>query len=254
MFFPILKVLRSHGRQFIPRLDEAKLPDTFRGRPTIAAEPSDETAEELCRMCPSGAVSKAPFTIDLGRCVFCNECAMRYPDLIRFTSDFRLATNDPQRLRITAQSGDRIALDPERVRREIRRTFGRALRLRQVCAGGDGSTEMELNATMNVNFDFGRYGIEFVASPRHADGIVVSGPVTANMAVALELCYRAVATPRIVILAGSEAVSGGLFAGSEALDRSFLDRVGVDLYIPGNPVHPLTFIDGVMSLTGRLKK
>ncbi|MDE6779486.1 MAG: NADH:ubiquinone oxidoreductase, partial [Alistipes sp.] len=111
--------------------------------------------------------------------------------------------------------------------------------------------EMELNASGNVNFDFGRYGIEFTASPRHADGVVVSGPVTAAMAEALEICYAAVAEPKVLIVCGSEACSGGLFAGSRAVDRSFFERHEVDLWLPGAPTHPMTFIDGVMTLIGR---
>jgi Ni,Fe-hydrogenase III small subunit len=94
----------------------------------------------------------------------------------------------------------------------------------------------------------GRFGIEFVASPRHANGIVITGPISKNMAEPLQLCYDAIPHPKIIILAGTDAISGGIFAGSPALDRSFLDKYHVDLYVPGNPVHPLTFINGVLSL------
>jgi Ni,Fe-hydrogenase III small subunit len=107
---------------------------------------------------------------------------------------------------------------------------------------------MELSAAGNVNFDMGRYGIEFVASPRHADGIVITGPVSVNMAKALEMTYDAVPEPKIIILAGTDAISGGLFEGSPSLDRSFIEKHYIDLYIPGNPVHPLTFINGVMDM------
>jgi len=107
---------------------------------------------------------------------------------------------------------------------------------------------MELNATGNVNFDFGRYGVEFTASPRHADGIVLTGPVTANMAEALDICYNAVAEPKLLIVCGSEACSGGLYAASRAVDRSFFERQHVDLWLPGAPTHPMTFIDGIRTL------
>ena len=120
--------------------------------------------------------------------------------------------------------------------------------LREVCAGGDASVEMELNATGNVNFDFGRYGVEFTASPRHADGVVLTGPVTANMAEALDICYDAVAEPKLLIVCGSEACSGGLYAASRAVDRSFFERRHVDLWLPGAPTHPMTFIDGIRTL------
>ena len=208
-----IRVLRSHGRQAIPDLRTVELPDTFRGRPVISGGMSEEESAELEAMCPSGAIVASPFTIRLDRCIFCNECAKRFPRAIRFTSDYRLATNDLDRLSVREGSPQRITLDENRVRGEIRRHFGRSLRLREVSAGGDNSTEMELNATMNVNFDFARYGVEFTASPRHADGIVITGPITENMAVPLELAYNAVASPKLLILAGTDAVSGGVFAG-----------------------------------------
>ena len=109
---------------------------------------------------------------------------------------------------------------------------------------------MELAATGNVNFDFGRYGIEFVASPRHADGIVITGPLTKNMAEALDICYAAIPVPKIIILAGTDAISGGIFEGSPALNRRFIEEHHIDLYVPGNPIHPLTFINGVMDMLG----
>jgi Ni,Fe-hydrogenase III small subunit len=143
-----------------------------------------------------------------------------------------------------------ISLDPELVRNEIQKLFNGSLKLRQVSAGGDNSTELELNACGNVNFDMGRYGIEFVASPRHADGIVITGPLSRNMAEALEITYNAIPSPKIIILAGTDAISGGIFEGSPALDRSFIEQNHIDLYVPGNPVHPLTFINGVLDLIG----
>ena len=134
---------------------------------------------------------------------------------------------------------------------DLGRCFSRALQLREVSAGGDASVEMELGATGNVNFDLGRFGIGFTASPRHADGVVVSGPVTANMAEALEICYDAVAEPKILVACGSEACSGGLFADSRAVDRTFFDSHTPDLWLPGAPTHPMTYIDGMMNLLGR---
>ena len=95
----------------------------------------------------------------------------------------------------------------------------------------------ELNAAGNVNFDMGRYGIEFVASPRHADGIVITGPISKNMAEPLQMTYDATPSPKIIILAGTDAISGGIFAESPAIDRRFIEKNHIDLYIPGNPVH-----------------
>jgi Ni,Fe-hydrogenase III small subunit len=165
-----------------------------------------------------------------------------------FTKNYKLSSNARERLIIKEGDDQEISLDPDLTRAEIHRYFGKSLKLRQVSAGGDNSCEWELNATNNVQFDISRFGIDFVASPRHADGIVITGPITANMAESLERCYNAVPDPKIIILVGTDAISGGIFEGSPALDRSFLDRHKIDLYVPGNPTHPLTFINGILSL------
>ena len=249
MFINKLKILFRHGKQSIPDLDAVILPEIFRGRPVIREGMPDPQADALAKSCPSGAIGTKPLSIDLGRCVFCGECAHRQPGFIHFTNDWRLATTSRQALFVVEGKDEPIDFYPENIRPEIRKLFRNALKLRQVSAGGDNAGEMELNASGNVNFDLGRFGIEFVASPRHADGVVVTGPITRNMAVPLELAYNAVPDPKIVVLAGADAISGGLFADSPALDRSFLDRHRVDLYVPGHPAHPLTFIHGLLELT-----
>ena len=253
MILPKIKVLRSHGRQYIPDLTEVTLTDEFRGRPELTATDDMSDVEVAAAMCPTAAITTAPFTLDLGRCLFCGECALRAPRNIRFTNDYRIGS--AARDALVVRAGD-TAVDFRRdcVLAEIPRLFGHALKLRQVSAGGDASNEMELNATGNVNFDFGRYGVEFTASPRHADGVVITGPVTCNMAAALEMCYDAVPDPKIVIACGADACSGGLFAASRAVDRSFFGRHRVDLWLPGAPAHPMVFIEGVMNLTGRWRR
>jgi len=190
-------------------------------------------------------------SIDLGKCVFCRECVFALPEKIRFTNDYKIAANVRDGLVVSAGNDHPIQLDPAKIRKEIRSFFRHALKLRQISAAGDNSAEMELNAAGNVNFDMGRYGIEFVASPRHADGIVITGPISQNMAEALQICYDAVPSPKIIILSGTDAISGGIFSESKALNREFLNRYPVDLYIPGNPPHPLTFINGILDLIGK---
>ncbi len=96
----------------------------------------------------------------------------------------------------------------------------------------------------------GCYGIDIVASPRHADGLVLSGPITRNMGQALQICWDAIPEPKLVIAVGACAISGGVFADSDALDREFPDRFKPSLYVPGCPAHPLTFISGIMDLLG----
>ena len=253
MILPKIRVLRSHGQQAIPDLDAVELTPAFRGRPELTDTGDTADTERAAAICPTGALTASPLALDLGRCLFCGQCARTAPRNIRFTNDYRLGS--PTREGLIVRAGDkRVAFDAENVRPVIRRTFSRALQLREVSAGGDGSVEMELGATGNVNFDLGRFGIGFTASPRHADGVVVSGPVTANMAEALAICYDAVAEPKILVVCGSEACSGGLFAESRATDRSFFDDHTPDLWLPGAPTHPMTFIDGMLNLLGRKKR
>lgn len=245
------KIFKSHGRQFVPDLRKAVLPEIFRGRPVISPDLTKDEAGRAAELCPVSAITAEPCTLDLGKCVFCRECEFAFPGKIGFTHDHRMAVSRRENLFIRQGSDEPLQVDTGILTPETRKLFRRALKLRQVSAGGDNSAEMELNAAGNVNFDMGRFGIEFVASPRHADGLVITGPVTANMAEALQICYDATPSPKILILAGTDAISGGIFAGSPALDRSFLEKHKVDLFVPGNPPHPLTFINGLLDLFGR---
>jgi Ni,Fe-hydrogenase III small subunit len=228
-----IKILWHQGKQYIPDVTTAQVPGIFRGRPIIT---------------DAKAISTNPVSIDLGKCTFCGECAIQFPGKISFTKDYKLSSNDRERLIIKEGDDQNITLNPDLIRSEIHRLFGRSLKLRQVSAGGDNSCEWELNSSNNVQFDMSRFGIDFVASPRHADGIVITGPITENMAKSLAICYNAVPSPKIIILAGTDAISGGIFAGSPALNREFITKHTIDLYVPGNPIHPLTFINGVLSL------
>ena len=246
-----LKILFHQGKQYIPDVTRAEVPGIFRGRPVISSVKVNET--ELAEICPTNAISADPVCIDLGKCTFCGECAFTFPNKIKFTTDYKIATNERNRLTIKEGIDGPVELNPELIKREISEYFSDSLKLRQVSAGGDNSCELELNACGNVNFDMGRFGIEFVASPRHADGIVITGPITENMAQPLQICYDAIPEPKIIILAGTDAISGGIFEGSPAVNRSFLSRYKIDLYVPGNPVHPLTFINGILELIRKRK-
>jgi Ni,Fe-hydrogenase III small subunit len=243
-----LKILYHQGKQFIPDLTKARVPGIFRGRPEITKDAVDEDA--LADVCPTNAIAAHPVRIDLGKCTFCNECSKLFPGKVQFTTDYRIASNSRERLIISEGIMEPVRLDSDIIRKEIHKYFSGSLKLRQVSAGGDNSCELELNAAGNVNFDMGRYGIEFVASPRHADGIVITGPVSKNMARPLQMTYDATPSPKIIILAGTDAISGGIFAQSPAIDRKFIEENHIDLYVPGNPVHPLTFINGIIDLLG----
>lgn len=253
MLFGKAKILRSHGWQYIPDLDAVTLTEEFRGFPILSETKEKGDIERAAKLCPTGAITTAPLTLDMGKCLFCGECQRCAPRNIRFTNEHRLAAT--RREDLVVKAGDTApTFDTSVIRPEIARYFGQALQLREVSAGGDCSVEMELNATGNVNFDFGRYGVGFTASPRHADGLVLTGPISQNMAEALDICYNSIAEPKILVVCGSEAISGGLYADSPAVDRSFLDKYHVDLWLPGAPTHPLCFIDGITRLRKKQRK
>ena len=195
----------------------------------------------------------APLALDLGKCLFCPDCTAACPTgALRLSADHRLSASAREDLVL---SGDADA-DASRLARALpeatRRLFRRSLKLRQVSAGGCNGCEGELNAVGGVDFDLSRFGVQFVASPRHADGIVVTGPVSRNMRQALLDTYEAVPSPRLVIAYGTCAIGGGPFAGSPACHDGVPRDLPIDLFVPGCPPHPLTFLDGILRMLGRL--
>jgi Ni,Fe-hydrogenase III small subunit len=136
----------------------------------------------------------------------------------------------------------------------LRMLFGRSLRLRQVSAGGCNACEADVNVLGTIGWDLDRFGIQFVASPRHADGLLITGAVSRNMELALKKTYEAVASPKIVIAVGACAIAGGPFTGNPQILNGASSIVPVDLFIPGCPPHPLTILDGLLRLLGKLDK
>jgi Ni,Fe-hydrogenase III small subunit len=169
---------------------------------------------------------------------------------IRYSQEHRLAVRRREDL---VYDGRTLRL-AEGLDKKTRRLLGRSLKLRQVSAGGSGACEADLNVLGTVVFDLGRFGIQFVASPRHADGLVVTGPVSENMRAALLDTYAAIPPPKLVIAVGAEAISGGVFRGHPEVHDGCGSFLPVDLYIPGWPPHPLTILDGLLRLLGRLEK
>ena len=247
MIINTLKALMHNGHQAIDKIRNARLPDRFRGLPEILKEDQGPEVKEVASLCPTGAITLNPLTLDLGLCTFCGLCREMKPEVFHFSNNYLMATNSEEGLKIRHGKAF-TGIVPEMVREEVHRLFGRSLRLRQISAAGDNACEAELNASGNINFDLPRYGIDFVASPRHADGVLITGPISENMAFATEETYRAVPDPKIVILCGTAAISGGLFRGSPAVNRNFLGKYPVDLYIPGNPPHPLTIVNALYDL------
>ncbi len=226
--------------------------DRFRGRPVIDREKCPVGCRDCAEACPTEAIMIAnqSLRLDLGRCLFCTDCVEACPEqAIRYTQEFRLAANRREDLVMTGQTLELAkALEDK-----TRRLLGRSLKLRQVSAGGCNGCESDVNVLNTIVFDLGRFGIQFVASPRHADGLLVTGPVTENMKSALKDTYDAVPSPKIVIAVGACAIAGGPYIDHPEVHNGADSVVPVDLYVPGCPPHPLTILDGLLRLLGRIE-
>lgn len=230
------------------------LPDRFRGLPVLGQTPCPQGCSACVEACPTEAISAAggALALDVGRCILCPECERACPEgVITFSGDYRLASRRRGDLVVTRERTLALA---ESLDAKSRGLFGRSLKLRQVSAGGCNACEADVNVLGTVVFDMGRFGIQFVASPRHADGLLITGPVTANMRTALLKTYEATPAPKLVIAVGACAISGGPYEGHPEVADGAPALLPVDLLIPGCPPHPLTTLDGLLRLLGRLEK
>ena len=251
MFKVLWTRLKQGHKTFAFPKKEPLLPPRFRGLPKINSSQCSESCRDCAESCPTGAITveEKNIKLDLGKCLFCTECIKACPDQsIHYTNDYRLGVRSRGDLIIDDKNTLTLAQELDHT---IKKIFGRSLKLRQVSAGGCNGCEVEVNVLNTVVFDLGRFGIQFVASPRHADGLLITGPVTENMKMALQKTYEAVPSPKIVIAVGACAISGGPYINHPEVHNGADSVIPVDLYIPGCPPHPYTILDGLLRLLGK---
>jgi Ni,Fe-hydrogenase III small subunit/Pyruvate/2-oxoacid:ferredoxin oxidoreductase delta subunit len=243
---------QGHRTMRYPAGPPPELPERFAGRPAIDTAKCIGECRQCVEVCPTAAIATNPSggitQLDTGRCLFCRQCEHTCPaGAIRLSRDYQMAAARREDLvvRDTTQRAA-VALDEA-----VRQLFGRSLKLRQVSAGGCNACEADTNVLGTVAWDLGRFGIQFVASPRHADGLLITGPVPKNMRLALQKTYDAVPSPKLVIAVGACAISGGPYVDHPEVHNGAANLLPVDLFIPGCPPHPLTILDGLLSLLGR---
>ena len=241
------RLFQGHRTGKFPTAAPPSLPEHFAGRPEIDSG-KEVDAALLQGVCPTGAakVTDGKLAIDTGKCIFCGKCA-EVCDAVKFGKEYRMAV---------MQKSDLIAdgtpyIPPEPQEHALADFCGKSLKIRQVSAGGCAACELDFNVLNTLAWDMGRFGVQVVASPRHADCILVTGPVSQNMLLALKKTYDAAPRPVWVIACGSCAVSGGIFAGSPEANDGVDNVLPVDLYIPGCPPHPSTILEGILRLMGK---
>lgn len=252
MLQPFFERIRQKHRTMAFPKQPPVLPERFRGLPEIEVERCPEGCRACIDACPAAALSITPagLSIDLGRCLFCPACAEACPKgALRFNKEYRLAARKREDLQFTI---GQLPLRAEPLQGHLRSLFGRSLKLRQVSAGGCNACEADTNVLNTLAWDLGRFGIQFVASPRHADGMLVTGPVSENMREALLKTWEAIPAPKLVIACGACAINGGPFANHPEVHNGVTDIIPVDLFIPGCPPHPATIMDGLLRLLGNV--
>ena len=253
---------RARGK---PEIDWANWKDA---RPAAAICPTG--AIECCDEAGTPAATRTA-TLDLGKCIFCGLCADVDP-AIRMTPQCELAARSRESLRHTARyelnengthqqllaappataSAESLAAVGRQLQARIQSMLGRSLHIREVDAGSCNGCEVEIHGLNSPVYDLERFGIHFVASPRHADMLLVTGPVTRNMELALRKTYDAMSAPRLVVAVGACGCGGGIFGVNYATRGGVDSVIPVDIYLPGCPPNPHALLHGILLAMGRL--
>lgn len=228
-----------------------QLPERFPGLPELTANCPQQC--QLCtQACPTDAIQRndeGTIQMDLGKCLLCRKCQQACPNqCIDFTKQHDMATFTREELlrKPGMTYAHRLQTNPE-----IKKLCGKSLKIRQVSAGGCAACELDVNVLNTLAWDMGRFGIQIVASPRHADCILVTGPVSKNMLLALKKTWDAVPRPAFVIACGTCAISGGIYAGNDQVCNGVTDILKPDLYVPGCPPHPAVLLEALIRFMGQ---
>jgi len=249
--FDVLRAKWKQGHRTMryPAGPPPELPERFVGRPTIDAAKCEAACRQCVQVCPTGAIAVGQdghrIQLDMGRCLFCRQCETACDTrAIVFSRDYQLAASRRDDL-VVRDAAERVGVNLDKA---ARRMFGRSLKLRQVSAGGCNACEADTNVLGTVAWDLGRFGIQFVASPRHADGLLITGPVTENMRLALQKTYEAVPSPKLVLAVGTCAISGGPYVDHPQVHNGAATLLPGDLFVPGCPPHPITILHALLEL------
>jgi Ni,Fe-hydrogenase III small subunit/ferredoxin len=256
MIVDLLKGSLSAARHLIPveallkNCDGSRMPDVQPAMLTAAG------AQLGADACPTAALiveereGRLHLKFDYGECIGCGRCLGVAPEIFVPAKQFPWAGVSRSELirQWDLQDGRELgsAIVPEAARTQIHALMGRALNIRQLDPGSCNGCEAEISALSNPYYDLERFGMHFVASPKHADMLLVTGPVTRNMAEAVRNAYEAVPAPKIVVAVGACGVSGGLFANSHAVVGPVDAVIPVDGYIPGCPPTPAMLVTGIL--------